>query len=381
MFMPHAAWWRSIQSFEPGMTFDYFTGISTAPADLSVCAPNCDCRMRYAMERSAHMGLSACGFRTADTASSTVKRSPEPRGLQSHRTIRALLEWTAASLRPPAQGGCINGGPMAWYSGGLSAYSRWADLEAETHESATNRVKLWAEARISGAAFLNGVAGKQSTRFANLLRRAAECYEREAAQWTMYLTESDSISRPRTSTSDLLDSTSNLALEAALYVGEASLTATQLSNELISALIDSPREPPAGAVLNEVIYLARAGARPLRELAARCLIEVDNPAAKSTLSQLLYDSDGRIAGTALHGLHVQSPSRRVRTLESAIKYGTRMRDYLDYPFSWTLLAAYVDAADENAIEGLSLMKETLVSEEAEAGVSNDIDLFCALLVR
>src|SRR4051794_28079916 len=107
MFMPHAPWWRALQHLDSGMTFDYFVGISSAPAELSACAPGCDCRMRFAMERSVRSGVEACGYRIRDEIVPTVSRSPEKRGLRSHRELRALLEWTAASLRPPTWGGCV----------------------------------------------------------------------------------------------------------------------------------------------------------------------------------------------------------------------------------------------------------------------------------
>jgi len=262
----------------------------------------------------------------------------------------------------------------------LEAYAIWKDSGGEPAKSLRERIRFWKEVRLAGAAFLREVAGKQSTRFANLLRRAAERYESEASVWEEGLALNDN-NRPVGTILEIVHKAGKLAEEAALMIGEAALMGLKLPIALGAALLEAPAEPLPGATLNEIVYLARAGARPLRELAARRLGGTANPAGRSALIQLLYDSDGRTAETALYGLLFEPHPNLAPTLESAIRNGERKRTNLDFPFSWSLLAAYVDVSGSGALDALQEFRDTLDSETTDGNLPGDIDVFRALLGR
>ena len=335
MFFPHALWCRALNSIEPGLTFDYFAGISAAPAELSVCAPGCDCRMRFALDRSARQAVASIGFRltplniadlpttqaaahlaaaikcgrpamwsgisegglivealpdssvrtltwvpraaqdTGELAWSEdicpldslrdaevviVTRSHAPRGLRSHRETRALLEWTAASLRPRARGGCITGGPLRWHAGGLEAYELWSDVVKERSSGIADesRTQEWRACRQKGTGFLRAISGGASTRYANRLRTAAALYEEEAGIFNQILPD-----RPKTNRRTRGDTmvaairkAKTLAERAALLVGEAALLRVGLPPHVEEALLESVDRPVEGTLLNEIVYLA-----------------------------------------------------------------------------------------------------------------------------
>ncbi len=310
-----------------------------------------------------------------------VTRSPERRGTRSQRELRGLAEWAAAALRPSSRGGCVKGGPLARHAGGLAAYNLWDEQMRQHGNQATfvTRISTWIQVRRTGAAFLTRLAGKKRSRYANLLRRAAELYEQEAAaHWEPARARIQSAgSMVSNETRNTVETARYIAEEAALLVAEAVYTGLKLPPVVVGALLEDPHELLAGVALNEVIYLARAGARPLRELAARRLAGSDNSSAVSALIQNLYDSDGRTAETALWALLQQPRPGSFRTLVNVVKNGERFRANLDYPFTMPALAAYAEMLGPGAQDEIVQFRSGVAADSPENGLLGDID---ALLV-
>lgn len=436
---PLTLWWRALRQIDPGLDFDTFAGLSAAPASLAVCAPGCDCRLRYALNRSALSGLEACGFRAVDLTHSdeqrarsvprigsalrrgtpivwlggngggivvemdgeervrllqwtpapeigargewedrtealgvvlagpliAVRRAAGPRGLRGQRNMRALLEWLAASFRPPSRGGCVTGGPFQPHAEGLAAYEIWRDaVQRQGPEQILARAAAWREARNSGTAFLRGLAGAGGSRFSNRLRRAAEWQEEERDLcW----------SRPSGAVdSATLEDAAGMAREAAHLIGEAVLLRVGLPPIVASTLLEPWSEPLDGVALSEMLYLSRTGIRPLRELAARRLGGADQPAASAALLQLLYDGDGRTASTALWSLLRNPTPRLANALLGAARHGSRLRSGLDYPFS-IRLALEAAVLDERAAERMVEIRESLLAEDPDDRLAGDIE--------
>jgi hypothetical protein len=164
----------------------------------------------------------------------------------------------------------------------------------------------------------------------------------------------------------------HLADEAAHLIAEAALRQSGLSATASIAILEPPSEPLEGIALNEALYAARAGTRPVRELAARRLAGAEGHAAASTLTQLLYDNDGCVAATALWALQQSSASRLPNALLSAARFGPRHRVGLDYPFTVTLLAAYRNFAPEGEAR-LFAFRESLEGVDPSDPLISDVD--------
>lgn len=441
MIFPLALWWRAVHAAAPAVSLETFTGMSIAPANLSVCAPNCDCRLLHALDLCAAGAVEECGFRlvplnppgwapartlgrvrhalsrrmpvayvgektggivTAWDDSSpralvftsgpsalaaeapeeeidvgvllssrlyALARARESRGLRSRRTITLLLEWAAAAHRPPTAGGCVKGGPLQRHGGGLAAYGLWAEAEkADSAAEFRNRAAAWREEKGAGADWLSGLAGSGRSRPANLLRRAADGVRYELETYWQAGAE------------PAIRSAAHVAEETAHEIMEAALTRSGLPITAVRALLEESESRLEGVSLTETLYLARAGVRPLRELAALRLAGAESAQAASTLGQLLHDPVGRVASTALWALTRRKPENLLRTLLNAARYGERERAGLDYPFTLSLLAAYADA-DASPSESLQDFRASVAAEDDSAPLLSDLDSILAALPR
>lgn len=457
MTFPHALWWHAINCLgvAPSLSYDDFVGMSTAPADLAVCAPCCNCRLTHGLRRSAISAIETAGFRAvllnppelpdvrltrkmeaaatrripvvwlsggdagmvieapdqggiavvlscgqsillADPEPWTERKVPwgslvegelyvlkrvrEPRGLRSHRTLRSLLEWVAGSFRAPTNGGCITGGPLESHAEGLAAYDKWSGITAdETPDRFRERAAVWREARTSGAAYLRGIAGTSRSRFSNLVRRASDLYDAESDLFCEPAACASTTSRlSRRQMRDTVTGAVHLAEDAAHLLAEAALLRAGLSITAMIAIIESPSESLDGIALNEMLYYARAGTRPVRELAARRLAGAESPAAVSALTQLLCNDDGRVAASALWAL-LQSPAPRLAgSLLSATRSCPRIRSGLDYPFSLSLLSAYRELAPDGGGH-LDDLRTSLAAADPANHLITDIDAVLAAL--
>ena len=124
--------------------------------------------------------------------------------------------------------------------------------------------------RAQAAVFLHSIVGKRRDRVSNCLRRAAEAYEQgDVTQGIEFLR---------------LAALQALALPAVVQ-------AALLSDPTLYSLSDIERR--------ELVYLARAGTRDLKALAARRLTyEADHSEVSQTLNQLRYDSDAWVRAAA-----------------------------------------------------------------------------------
>lgn len=141
--------------------------------------------------------------------------------------------------------------------------------------------------------------------------------------------------------------------EAVEYIAEAALIGLRLSPDLRETLLQSPEAPLRGTSLQEVIYLARAGARPLRQLAARRLAGCAEPASIATLTQHLYDRDGPVSETALWALQHLAPPNLGAILACAFRDIPLDRTHADVPpIQRALLFVLAAQPDEEACAAL-----------------------------
>lgn len=277
-----------------------------------------------------------------------VTRSSRPKGLRSRREALALAEWTAYALRPPIAGGCATLPPPAWNAVGLAAYALWGDLlererdlSSEKRAVIRQRARWWLDARRASVEFLRELAGKQRTPYAVRLRRAAALFEHEITVFPIF---DGAIQNPK---SEILRA-ADLAARAMEQVGEAALLRMRLAPEARTALLEPPDAPLRPTAFQEVLYLARAGIRPLRQLAARRLAGSDSPQAVATLTQLLYDPDGPTSETALWALQRIAPEEGRRLFADAFRHAPRDRRNTDQPLQRALLFAVAATPDGDA---------------------------------
>jgi hypothetical protein len=202
-------------------------------------------------------------------------------GLRSHRELLTLADALADLLRPPALLEAAD--TVTWGGLGLCAYDRREEFPSPSSVE-------WAEARAAAGAFLADLAGRQRTRYANRLRTAGILFGEEAA-----LLRGARLA-------DVCWDARRLAREAALLLGEAVLPALGLGPGVCQALLEDAGEELDAIAFREVQYLARAGAAPLRILAARRLAGAHVPESEATLFQLLFDSDFAVREAALWSL-------------------------------------------------------------------------------
>lgn len=249
----------------------------------------------------------------------TVRRSARPRERRSRRELSALIEWVTFARRPPVLRECAAVSAPVPVGVGLAAYEVWAEaLISRTGgwEASLSRALRWLDARRAAAAFLREIAGRQRTAFAHRLRLAAKRIEEEiTTTWeplvghlSLFTRSSAPFSRTaRAQAAAWIRRAGELAAGAIDLIEEAALGASHLPAPLYAALLEPPDGPLEGVALQETLYLARAGTRPFRQLAARRLSGARSPQAVSTLAQMLYDPEEAIAETALRALEQSGP--------------------------------------------------------------------------
>jgi choline dehydrogenase-like flavoprotein len=155
----------------------------------------------------------------------------------------------------------------------LAALRRWIAFVAAYPDRTPTPGAEDASVRAAAAQFLREVAGKSRTAVANRLRRAAAGLE--AAQ-----TDED-------------------IGAALLSLREAALWEMRLPASALDALLLPPSVPLTDVERREMIYLARAGTRDLRVLAARRLASERHHAdARRTLEQLVHTPDAWVRAAA-----------------------------------------------------------------------------------
>ena len=269
---------------------------------------------------------------------------------QHDRVTCALLDWVAQGRRPALPGGCPRSPVPCESAAGSAAYAVWLRALGETAPSGrepwadARRARAWQRARQVGAAFLCDLAGAGRSAVGRRLLRAAELLEQEARNVLAPAAERFEGRRSRAEARRILAAGEALFDAALDLVAEAALLRAGARAGMEECLLGDPSWTLRGATLHEVVYLARAGARPFRQLAARRLAGSDAPIAVSTLRELLYDRDPAVAETALWALlragaeeacrwlprafEALAPSRRpgMALLRRALLVGAVLRD-------------------------------------------------------
>ena len=147
-----------------------------------------------------------------------------------------------------------------------AALLRWLAYSAAFPNRVPTAAEKDAPIRAASAAFLREITGASGGGpVATRLRRAARLFD----------------ATPSDSTLD----------EARLFLREAVLLELQLPLIVQNALLTSPDLPLSDIARRELIYMARAGTRDVKTLAARRLAgERHHPDAHSTLEQLAADA-------------------------------------------------------------------------------------------
>jgi hypothetical protein len=162
------------------------------------------------------------------------------------------------------------------------------------------------------------MAGKQRTFFANRLRRAGALFQQEVSEcFDPLLTKTAPITPGELITT--LHNAHDLAEDAAHILAEGLFPALGLSPLVVSALMEEPGDSLDGMALQELLYLARAGSRPLKQLAARRLAGARQKNATSTLGQLMYDPDKAVRETAMCSLQEIDPPHLLNILGGALR--------------------------------------------------------------
>ncbi len=151
-------------------------------------------------------------------------------------------------------------------AGARDALLRWLAFASACPERALTHNAADLPRRLEAAAFLREIGGETRAPFAARLRQAGKTLARARSQ--------------------------NDIAAALLTMREAVLREMQMPLAMQRALLSSPDLPLGEVERRELIYLARAGTRDLKTLAARRLgAERHHADARSTLDQLAYDAD------------------------------------------------------------------------------------------
>ncbi|HSV72688.1 MAG TPA: hypothetical protein VLH79_02900 [Chthonomonadales bacterium] len=296
-----------------------------------------------------------------------VQRTARPRAGRHERVTHALADWAALGRRPALPGGCPRVALPCESATGLAAYGVWLrGLSLSARGGGESRVdalraRAWQRARWAGAAFLRAVAGAGRDPAARRLLRAADLLEREARD--VLGPVGDRLAARRRSEARRLLAPGEALFDAALeLVAEAVLMRMGAPAGAEECLLGDPEAILEGSALQEVIYLARAGARPFRQLAARRLAGARAAQASATLRELLFDRDAAVAETALWALLRGGGDEAVRVASRSYGSVPRVRAPGEVPLQRALLVetvlrgapeaeALLDAARSDAGEG------------------------------
>ena len=137
-----------------------------------------------------------------------------------------------------------------------------------------------------------------------------------------------------------------------MLLAETAMLRIGLNKRVLESLLENPQTEPDWMALPELIYLARAGVPPLRQLSARRLAGSHDSQAYATVAQLLFDSDPAIAETALWSIRSMSPERAPLRLAHVFRALTSENPA--NPMNMRLLCA---ATDEPTDAALGLLAE------------------------
>jgi hypothetical protein len=319
--------WASVKVLEPTLSYATFMGMTGGAWRTCLCSPACEHLYLDEIDRTLDAGLERIGLRRelkeGEQPPYRLRRSRSPMGLRSRRELTALTEGLAELLRPPFPGICPELVPITYQGCGLAAYTLWADSLSSApvqNDNSFNRKRLeqWADAHRAGREFLLELAGKKRTFFANRLRRTGELFQQEVSDcFEPLLSKTAPITQGELVTA--LHNAQDLAEDAAHILAEGLLPTLGLSPLVVTALMEEPGDSLDGMGLQELLYLARAGSRPLKQLAARRLAGARQRNATSTLGQLIYNPDSAVRETAMWSLRKIDPPHLLNILGGALR--------------------------------------------------------------
>lgn len=294
--------WEWLRAVDPRITYCRFLGMGALSAGMPICADARAPRLRPAGARALETPLLRLGYRI-DSAG-RIRRSRSPLGPRSNRELMALADWAAILHRPPSHDGCATG--LAAYDLLLNYLATRRSLPGRSASAVRALAVDWRSLRLNGAAFLQELAGKSRAPFANRLRAAAHLMEDEAVVWGSF----SGVARLKPPQAvACVTRARDGARRAAGLLADALVIGLHLPRSVALPLFQEPGSPLEGVALEEMVYVARAGALPLRQLAARRLAGAESPRALAALQQLLYDADADIAEVALWSLMRSAPHR------------------------------------------------------------------------
>jgi hypothetical protein len=227
-------------------------------------------------------------------------------------TARSLLCLVADLLSPPVSGDCDRHGRRS-VALGLAAFDLWLGdlaraqrMSASRRTHATARATAWGQLLAHAGVFLRIVAGGRRTRWARCVRRAAEAADTTSgclAEAADLPTRSPvaygygRVLRARAAAAEMAQLAADAAFDLA---GVDAVLAQELAADAGTGLTHP-------ALLGDLVYLARAGYRPLRVLALRRLADSAEPQARATLREMSHDRDPALAGVAAWALAAQQP--------------------------------------------------------------------------
>ncbi len=327
--------YHAAQSALPGISFEYFMGMTGLAARTIFCSIDCSCADQLLDFGCLTDGLGRLGLRSVQPSEEGPGIARQPyvlrklrrrKGAKVNREILAVADLAAHLLEPPVPMLCTAKKSMLLTATGVWSYSAvvreigWRPKLARTTKNALEvRLRAWIDSRATTAPFLRKLAGGRRTRYAVRLKRAAEAFDRElrdglqAAKTHLLERKSADIA---TIMADLRIAAEVAGLAAQNLIDAACIGA-HTSEALRMALLEGPETALTGAALQEVVYLARSGARPFRQLAARRLSGSRAGQGYSTLCQLLYDRDYAVAITAAGSILDQDPEGSPKALAAA----------------------------------------------------------------
>lgn len=285
-----------------------------------------------------------------------LRRSREPAGRRRHRDVDLLLEFAVWTLRPMIYDWCDAKAECTRVGFGLAAYDIWADSASNTTD-AQKRATCWSALRNAATIWLDRRAGRQRTPYAIRLRRASERFFEESEVWK----RSSALKAE-----DILNARA-IAETAAYSLLEAALIGSGVPASVRELLLQPPEEPLSGTAEQELIYLARAGRRALRALAARRLAGSEGRQAVATLQQLLWEDYAPLADAALWAL------RRI-TPDSAGRIALYVARGMAQDDPSILRSSLLCEAADQPSDGLEQLLDDLVAPEVSALIRREVRL-------
>jgi hypothetical protein len=301
------------------------------------CSPGCRCAEERSSAESLEDDVARLGLAQSDGPKGGLRRSRGPAGRRRLRDLDLILELAVWSLRPPVSDWCETRRSCVEVEFGSGIYHLWVRQSPRPDMRRSPRAEQWLEGIRLAAAWLLARAGRQRTPYALRLRRAGEGYSQEADHFRS------------TSAGEVSDDV-NLALRSSTHATrsllESALMSAGISANVRALLEEPPAEELSGTALQEVVYLARAGRRPIRVLAARRLAGAASAQATATLGQLLWDPYAPLADTALWALGAERHEGYGAQARAALATARGMAQDDPAAIRTPLLCAATEASDE-----------------------------------